>query len=274
LAEVNPYRFSTKYFDDETELYYYGYRYYSPELGRWLIRDPIEERGGINLYGFIGNDAINKWDYLGMKDDVPRCNSQRKSCAENISLLARGLKLTWQRYSEFFNPVFIREARENLLLPPERQYKEGRTDLRGREAWEGHEKQYKGSLNHTRNCIKVIAGMVKRKKCKCCKPEKINEMLDHVRNLERIYENTPPTLDRNFTPPVIPPIPEIDLSRGDSSLKWKVVGGVAVVGTVVLALFPFDGPAGEIACGSGATAAFARAAAASAPILFRFAPAM
>ncbi len=34
-AEDNPFRFSTKYADDETEspLDYYGYRYYSPELG-------------------------------------------------------------------------------------------------------------------------------------------------------------------------------------------------------------------------------------------------
>jgi len=38
-------RFSTKYLDDETNLYYYGYRYYSSELGRWISRDPIEEIG-------------------------------------------------------------------------------------------------------------------------------------------------------------------------------------------------------------------------------------
>ena len=41
----NPFRFSTKYTDDETELVYYGYRYYSPELGRWVSRDPIGEQG-------------------------------------------------------------------------------------------------------------------------------------------------------------------------------------------------------------------------------------
>ena len=32
----------------------------------WLSRDPIEERGGFNLYGIGGNDLINKWDYLGL----------------------------------------------------------------------------------------------------------------------------------------------------------------------------------------------------------------
>lgn len=65
LANSNPFRFSTKYHDDETGLYYYGYRYYSAELGRWLNRDPIAEQGGPNLYGFVGNDGINNIDKLG-----------------------------------------------------------------------------------------------------------------------------------------------------------------------------------------------------------------
>lgn len=32
----------------------------------WLSRDPLGEQGGLNLYGFVGNDPINKWDYLGL----------------------------------------------------------------------------------------------------------------------------------------------------------------------------------------------------------------
>ncbi|WP_339132906.1 MAG: RHS repeat-associated core domain-containing protein [Candidatus Electrothrix sp. GW3-4] len=67
-AETNPFRFSSKYADGVTGLYYYGYRYYSPELGRWLSRDPIGEDGGLNLYGFVGNDGINGWDYLGLEE--------------------------------------------------------------------------------------------------------------------------------------------------------------------------------------------------------------
>jgi len=45
MAEENPFRFSTKYTDEETGLLYYGYRYYVPETGRWGSRDPIEEPG-------------------------------------------------------------------------------------------------------------------------------------------------------------------------------------------------------------------------------------
>jgi len=41
-------------------------RYYNPETGRWVNRDPIEEEGGVNLYGFVANDPKFIWDYLGL----------------------------------------------------------------------------------------------------------------------------------------------------------------------------------------------------------------
>jgi|GEM_PF-2787027 len=46
----------------------YGYRYYNPVTGRWPSRDPIQESGGLNLYGFVGNDGVNSWDYLGLAE--------------------------------------------------------------------------------------------------------------------------------------------------------------------------------------------------------------
>lgn len=44
-ADENTFRFSTKFFDGVSGLYYYGYRYYSPNLGRWINRDPMNEIG-------------------------------------------------------------------------------------------------------------------------------------------------------------------------------------------------------------------------------------
>jgi RHS repeat-associated protein len=61
------FRFSTKYEDAETGLLYYGYRYYNAETGRWLNRDPIGESGGLNLYGFVGNNGLNGYDFLGLE---------------------------------------------------------------------------------------------------------------------------------------------------------------------------------------------------------------
>ena len=44
----------------------YGFRFYSPELGRWLSRDPIGEMGGENLYVFLFNASVNFVEQLGL----------------------------------------------------------------------------------------------------------------------------------------------------------------------------------------------------------------
>ncbi len=59
FAADNPFRFSTKYCDDELDyagtdndgLCYFGYRYYSPRLGRWINRDPLLEKGHRRMRG-------------------------------------------------------------------------------------------------------------------------------------------------------------------------------------------------------------------------------
>jgi RHS repeat-associated protein len=61
------YGFSTKPIELVTGFLYYGYRFYDPVTGRWPSRDPIGENGGLNLYGFVGNDGVNKWDLLGLE---------------------------------------------------------------------------------------------------------------------------------------------------------------------------------------------------------------
>ena len=43
-----------------------GYRFYHPELGRWINRDMIEERGGLNVYAMAGNRVISIIDYMGL----------------------------------------------------------------------------------------------------------------------------------------------------------------------------------------------------------------
>jgi RHS repeat-associated protein len=53
-------------YEPATNLYLYKYRDYDAITGRWPSRDPIEEEGGINLYGFVGNDGVNWPDYLGL----------------------------------------------------------------------------------------------------------------------------------------------------------------------------------------------------------------
>ena len=65
-AAINPFRFSSEFHDTETALVYYNFRYYSPELGRWTKRDPINEKDGENLQAMLRNNAVNKFDRLGL----------------------------------------------------------------------------------------------------------------------------------------------------------------------------------------------------------------
>ncbi len=65
LAKANPFRWSTKFSDEESAMVYYGYRYYSPNIARWLDHDPAEESGGNNLYHFNFNDPLGRVDSLG-----------------------------------------------------------------------------------------------------------------------------------------------------------------------------------------------------------------
>ncbi|MCP4021329.1 MAG: RHS repeat-associated core domain-containing protein, partial [Desulfobacteraceae bacterium] len=62
-----PFMFSTKRYLAGPGLNYYGYRFYQPKVGRWLKRDPLQEAGGLNLYGFVLNNPVNWVDPLGLE---------------------------------------------------------------------------------------------------------------------------------------------------------------------------------------------------------------
>ncbi|MBI1842230.1 MAG: hypothetical protein HYR88_15450 [Verrucomicrobia bacterium] len=66
LASANTYRFSSKDLMTVSGFYYYGYRFYDPVTQRWLNRDPIQERGGQNLYGCVKNNPVGLVDPLGL----------------------------------------------------------------------------------------------------------------------------------------------------------------------------------------------------------------
>ena len=70
MAKANPFRFSTKYQDDETDLLYYGYRYYKPSTGDWLSHDPIDEPGFALLQGSgTSNDDAVEYDLEDLDSD-------------------------------------------------------------------------------------------------------------------------------------------------------------------------------------------------------------
>ena len=61
---TNPIRFQGQYFDEETGLHYNRYRYYDPNSGRFISKDPIGLAGGLNLHRYASN-PIEWVDPLG-----------------------------------------------------------------------------------------------------------------------------------------------------------------------------------------------------------------
>jgi RHS repeat-associated protein len=75
-AGVTRYRFTSKELDGETGLYFYGARYYSPGLGRFISPDPIAPRlgepQGLNRYSYVQNNPLRYTDPTGNEEEDPQ----------------------------------------------------------------------------------------------------------------------------------------------------------------------------------------------------------
>ena len=62
-----PYAFTGREYDTETGMYFYRARYYNPQVGRFVTKDPIGFAGGdVNLYGYVGGNPVNFVDPAGI----------------------------------------------------------------------------------------------------------------------------------------------------------------------------------------------------------------
>jgi RHS repeat-associated protein len=82
LANLNLYRFNSKEAHSASGLLYYLYRYYSAANQRWINRDPIEEAGGLNLYGFVGNAPTMSFDAVGYVGELIPCDDADKKAIQ------------------------------------------------------------------------------------------------------------------------------------------------------------------------------------------------
>jgi RHS repeat-associated protein len=73
------------------------FRAYDPNAGRWLNHDPIGERGGLNLYDYVGNNPINLEDHEGLTGSI---------WGSSGTLTVNGTKVTGINTSdEFFKAI-------------------------------------------------------------------------------------------------------------------------------------------------------------------------
>jgi RHS repeat-associated protein len=69
--------FQGREFSSATGLYNFRARWYDPQSGRWLSKDPIGLEGGLNLYAFCGDDPVNCTDPDGTDVIVENTTSVR-----------------------------------------------------------------------------------------------------------------------------------------------------------------------------------------------------
>ena len=122
------FQYSTKYYDGH--LSYYGYRFYSPDYGRWINRDPVDNITGPTSYSFVHNAPLRFFDSLGLIDpeDVQKVLAKMLecSCEKRKYHWDKGFEILFQRVygkewakqlSEFGETLF--NASEKLAIVPE-----------------------------------------------------------------------------------------------------------------------------------------------------------
>lgn len=100
LAGANTFQWSGKEFHEPSGMVYYLHRFYDPQNGRWLNRDPLGEEGGVNLYGFVFNNPIRLLDAWGLSS-FNEYGFERSSTYEQVAT-----EITNQRFYNF-DPSYV-----------------------------------------------------------------------------------------------------------------------------------------------------------------------
>ena len=209
----NPFTFSSEYHDRILNLMYFNYRHYHSGVGRWLVRDVVEEIGGINLYAFCGNNPISFWDYLGLKGTVTHGTQSCNLLCDDCYDLARKFKLWMDHYLERYWELI--EDKYNYKITNPKRYND-------------HRQKVLEAESNIRDCAYFIF-------LKC----------NGVVPIPAFYPKMlpdPVTLFDDFT----------DSNRFECVPKWALGTGAAVCGfgAAAMLICPADGPFGEIALGT------------------------
>ena len=94
---VNPWRFSSKRYDLETETLFFGRRSYDPVVGRWLTSDPLGDLAGPNPYAYVSNNPLLAFDRYGLeRDSSPGLYDRMQMEREERALEERWGRSSWE----------------------------------------------------------------------------------------------------------------------------------------------------------------------------------
>jgi RHS repeat-associated protein len=86
---TNPFQYTAREFDAETNLQFSRARYYDPQTGRFISEDPLRFDAGVDFYRYIRNNPINFTDPYGpytLGDGVPPLNPRMQKFMECMDI--------------------------------------------------------------------------------------------------------------------------------------------------------------------------------------------
>ncbi|MGA9111341.1 MAG: RHS repeat-associated core domain-containing protein [Smithella sp.] len=111
-----PFTYTAREYDYATGMYFYRARYYDPTVGRFVTKDPIGFKGGINVYAYVSNNPVNNNDPLGL------CDKCCKNCTVLCYRVATGLPIyLCQKWcglscSEFLGFFWIPDVKQTGIM--------------------------------------------------------------------------------------------------------------------------------------------------------------
>ncbi|AVD88649.1 hypothetical protein C4Q26_16520 [Pseudomonas sp. SWI44] len=120
----NPIRFQGQYHDHQTGLHYNRHRYYDPDVGRFVSKDPLSYGGGVNIFLYVANPT-------GMIDPLGLCSSKLNNALGGIAgdhLQAHHIvpEQIWKNHTSFFVSIGLGgdvDKKQNGVLMPDREGK-------------------------------------------------------------------------------------------------------------------------------------------------------
>ena len=106
-----PLRFQGQYYDTETGLHYNRFRYYDPDIGRFVTLDPIGLLGGVNLYAYASN-PISWIDPLGLSSAALRKDMGMSSSIKGRAGHHLIPEKVWKNHEPFLNNIGMSGQRD------------------------------------------------------------------------------------------------------------------------------------------------------------------